>query len=201
MIGAHQEGDFLCLRHDTKPTSFITVWRSNLKIKPDNSEITGRRSSNYFALSPCWSFDLSSHHEKWPKMADSAPGIISTILELCGGSVKRHLSYTFKFKSNIRKLQEELVKLEGQREGLQHEIDEELSEGKKIMTRVNDWQTSADKSGDKARTLLQEAENQQNRMCCPNLKRQWHLGRRATKQSQGIPAIVCSTDVHILMAL
>ncbi|TXG65725.1 hypothetical protein EZV62_007000 [Acer yangbiense] len=115
--------------------------------------------------------------------------LVSSLAELLVVPITRQFSYIWNYKTNFDKLNTEVQKLEGQRDRVQHSVDEARRNGKQIEQDVSDWL-------DRVKTMTDEVsevngENERADMkcfkgLCPNPKKRYQHSRKAVKKTEAV---------------
>ncbi|XP_065871567.1 probable disease resistance protein At4g27220 [Euphorbia lathyris] len=117
---------------------------------------------------------------------DAILAILPTIAEYTFVPIKRHLGYTFNYKSKAENLKNQVQKLQGQRDGLLQEVDAATRRGDAIKDDVQQWLNKVNEAIQKADQELINGEEPAKEKCfyglIPNLKAQHRLGRKAAKE-------------------
>ncbi|KAK6269709.1 hypothetical protein POUND7_006814 [Theobroma cacao] len=94
-----------------------------------------------------------------------------------------HLSYAFRFASNVEDLRKETEKLTVAQGRLQNDVNEAIRQTEEIEKDVEDWLTEANKVLEDVKLL--DSEIEENRRCfnwCPNWLWRYQLGKKVAKQ-------------------
>ncbi|XP_048321081.2 probable disease resistance protein At4g27220 [Ziziphus jujuba] len=115
--------------------------------------------------------------------------IISKIGEMLVEPTGRQLGYLFHYKVNIKALEDEIDKLKNRRDDVQRLIDAAIRNSEVIGAEVKRWVSDVDKITNELGEFLKEYANADKKCfngCCPNLKLQHSLGRKATKYTEDV---------------
>ncbi|KAJ9159368.1 hypothetical protein P3X46_024877 [Hevea brasiliensis] len=111
--------------------------------------------------------------------------VVSKITEPLVDSIWRQISYIWNYYNNIQSLKDQVEKLKGERESVQHSVDEARRNGEEIENIINKWMATVDEAIEVADKILQDYDTTNKSCfmgCCPNLKTRHQLGRKASKE-------------------
>ncbi|KAL5786664.1 hypothetical protein ACOSQ2_009056 [Xanthoceras sorbifolium] len=133
-------------------------------------------------------------------MADIAISVAAKVAEYLVGPITRPFSYLWNYKSNLENLKNEVKKLEGTRDSVQHSVEDARRNGEEIEKHVQSWLDSVNNIIDKASKLIsvnniideaskviEDDDHQQanTRRCkgfaCPNLVNRYQRSKKAAK--------------------
>ncbi|KAL5783736.1 hypothetical protein ACOSP7_008765 [Xanthoceras sorbifolium] len=72
-------------------------------------------------------------------MADIAISVAAKVAEYLVAPISRPFSYLWNYKSNLENLKNEVKKLEGTRDSVQHSVEDASRNGKEIEKHVQSW--------------------------------------------------------------
>ncbi|KAK2640662.1 hypothetical protein Ddye_028457 [Dipteronia dyeriana] len=100
--------------------------------------------------------------------------------------------YIWNYNSNFENLENEVKKLEGRRETVQHLVVDATSQGDEIFETVQDWLDSANQIIDEASVVIEENKQANTKCCkglCPNPKKRFQLSKQATKKAEAVAGV------------
>ncbi|KAG8650645.1 hypothetical protein MANES_07G062324v8 [Manihot esculenta] len=119
------------------------------------------------------------------------------IMEFVVVPIKRHISYPFTYKSNVKKLHDESGKLKNRTVELQQAVEEATRKGEEIYERVNKWLNDAGKAIEEAEECI-KGEEQAKKRCfvglCPDLKTRYQLSKKTEKKTLAIHELANKGD-------
>ncbi|XWS09808.1 hypothetical protein CRYUN_Cryun39dG0021000 [Craigia yunnanensis] len=116
-------------------------------------------------------------------MADIGLSVASKITEFLVAPATRHLSYVFRFASNVEDLRKETEKLTVAQGRLQNDVNEAIRQTEEIEKDVEDWLTEAKKVLEDVKIL--ETEIEENKRCfhwCPSWRWRYQLSKKVAKK-------------------
>ncbi|XP_021622263.1 probable disease resistance protein At4g27220 isoform X2 [Manihot esculenta] len=118
--------------------------------------------------------------------------IASKLAEYLFLPIRRQIGYVFNHNSNIQELKVQVEKLQGERQSVQHRVDEAKRHGQDIEDIVDKWLKSVDDANLEVGKFLQDNDTA-NMKCfmglCPNLKMHYQFSRKATKKKEVVVQI------------
>ncbi|KAG8650650.1 hypothetical protein MANES_07G062348v8 [Manihot esculenta] len=119
------------------------------------------------------------------------------IMEFVVVPIKRHISYPFTYKSNVKKLHHDSGKLKNTTVKLQQAVEEATRKGEEIYESVNKWLIDAAKAIEEAEECI-KGEEQAKKRCfvglCPDLKTGYQLSKKAEKKALAIHQLASEDD-------
>ncbi|KAK4270262.1 hypothetical protein QN277_023320 [Acacia crassicarpa] len=110
------------------------------------------------------------------------------IVEFTVGPIVRQVGYIFCYRNNLKKLEDLANELQAKKERIDHKVEAEIRNIRKIEGDVLKWQESVIKTLEDAKQLWKEPHDA--KVCCfPNLKSRYQHGRKAKKMADTIVEI------------
>ncbi|KAK2640388.1 hypothetical protein Ddye_028183 [Dipteronia dyeriana] len=105
--------------------------------------------------------------------------------------VARPFRYLWKYKSNFEKLENEVKKLEGRRDTVQHSVEDARRKGEEIEKHVDSWLDSVKNIIDEASEVVDDNHQQANMQCfkvfsCSYLKKRHQHSKKAAGKSKDV---------------
>ncbi|KAL5741070.1 hypothetical protein ACOSQ2_030250 [Xanthoceras sorbifolium] len=121
-------------------------------------------------------------------MAEIVISIASTIAEMLVVPIAKHICYPFKYKSNMEELKQQVEKLNGVRETVQHNVDEAKTQGDEIEKVVEQWLNNVDDFTKGVVKPIIDDENKAGKLCSigffPNMMMRYSLSKIAAKTAK-----------------
>ncbi|XP_058000519.1 probable disease resistance protein At4g27220 isoform X2 [Hevea brasiliensis] len=118
--------------------------------------------------------------------------LASKLAEYLFSPIGRQIGYVFNHKSNIQELKVQSDKLQGERQSVQHRVDEAKRHGEEIEDMVDKWLKSVDDATLEVDKILHDNDTA-NMKCfmglCPNLKMRHQLSKKAKKKKKVVVQI------------
>ncbi|KAL5807586.1 hypothetical protein ACOSQ4_030319 [Xanthoceras sorbifolium] len=121
-------------------------------------------------------------------MADIVISIASTIAEMLVVPIAKHICYPFKYKNNMEELKQQVEKLNGARETVQHNVDEAKTQGDEIEKVVEQWLNNVDDFTKGVVKPIIDDENKAGKLCSigfiSNMMVRYSLSKKAAKTAK-----------------
>ncbi|KAF7142487.1 hypothetical protein RHSIM_Rhsim05G0218900 [Rhododendron simsii] len=120
--------------------------------------------------------------------------IVEKLVDIAFESVGRHLGYLFRYKQNVKNLEEEMNKLQERRGTIERQIDEAKTSGDVIVDDVSDWLNVADRLRQGVESFMRDETVKENVRCfkfsCPNFNSRYRLSKEAEKKKGDVKCLV-----------
>ncbi|KAL5767222.1 hypothetical protein ACOSQ2_014005 [Xanthoceras sorbifolium] len=92
-------------------------------------------------------------------MAEICISVAAKVAEYLVASIARPSSYLWNYRSNLENLKNEVKKLEGTRDSVQHSVEDARRKGEEIENHVQSWLDSVNNIIDEASKVIQEDDD------------------------------------------
>ena len=122
-------------------------------------------------------------------MVESIVTVVIEVAKCLAPPTEHQFNYFRNYKSNFKNLKEELENLKGDRDSMQHRVEDAKRQGEVIEGNVEKWLTKAKNIVIDAEKIIGDEEKANNRCfkgLCPNLKTRYQLSKAAQEQLKPI---------------
>ena len=111
--------------------------------------------------------------------------VVAKVAEYLVAPIIHPFTYCCTYKTNFKKLKNDVDKLKNARDSVQYKVDDSKIKGDGIQQHVEEWLISVDEVIGEVRKLT-EVEEKSNNRCfnglCPNLKTHYQLSKKAERE-------------------
>ncbi|KAL5836756.1 hypothetical protein ACOSQ3_013925 [Xanthoceras sorbifolium] len=129
-------------------------------------------------------------------MAEICISVAAKVAEYLVAPIARPSSYLWNYRSNLENLKNEVKKLEGTRDSVQHSVEDARRKGEEIENHVQSWLDSVNNIIDEASKVIQEDDDDDHHhqqantqrcrgFACPNLMNRYQRSKKAAGKLKG----------------
>ncbi|KAL5834350.1 hypothetical protein ACOSQ4_013847 [Xanthoceras sorbifolium] len=129
-------------------------------------------------------------------MAEICISVAAKVAEYLVAPIARPSSYLWNYRSNLENLKNEVKKLEGTRDSVQHSVEDARRKGEEIENHVQSWLDSVNNINDEASKVIQEDDDDHHHhqqantqrcrgFACPNLMNRYQRSKKAAGKLKG----------------